>query len=150
MRKDLLLKVVDELKKPMPKTLDLNMQFFLREEKDNKKKNCGCIIGMLLTKAWFKKLGLKIVTGKLTPPWQHYISDDGNGSYRCNSIVYKKEYEFNALKRLFEINSDEALFMFGPKNKNSRPDAIKRIKLVTSGKWKKQNEPGPPVTQVTT
>lgn len=149
MRKDYLLKAIDALEKPMPKNLNFNMRWYLREEKGNKIKNCGCIIGLLITKIFFKKLGLKFVTDKTQPQWIEYgtgFHPEGKGSFRCNAIIFKKKHNVYAIMKLFELSYDQCLYIFGAARLGTRKDAIKRIKLVVSEKWKKADAPGVPVT----
>ncbi len=135
MNKKHMLKMMNLLKKPQPKTHEFNQRFWKREEKgDKSKKSCGCIVATLLLNPYFKKLGLEFFEGY--SDWKK--NETGKGSHRELGVVYKKQHGIGALTELFDLNMKESAYIFGSqiKKENTKTAALKRIQQVYDGKMK--------------
>ena len=123
--------MMEVMKKPQPETFNFDQHFWMREEKgDKSKKNCGCVVAVLLHYPYFKKLGLKFDEGY--SGWKE--NEMGKGEHRELGVVYEKEYGIGALTKLFELSPKESAYIFGSVKLHTKSAALKRIQEIYDNK----------------
>lgn len=124
MNKERLEKVIELLKKPLPKGIEFSMNQW-------KEKNmCGttvCACGLVASHPWFKKRGFHLK-----------LESEIEG---CNiyQLFYKNYSIFDAVEKFFDINEGDAFYLFDPiaYKRSNRRDVYQRIeKYIRNNKVK--------------